>query len=153
MSSFDNTVCIREDILPEEQAYYIITMHRERLQHRRMSLSTQTAAGHDTPTNVQTTTQYSEPPRMGFSIQQNLNHAPAANIPTHSTAGLLKKAWDSGATAPVQGLPLSPQASMPHMVSAPTDFHTSVSNHAPALQKQPMVPLTRSSCLLGVCFR
>ncbi|CDJ35962.1 uncharacterized protein EMH_0019350 [Eimeria mitis] len=153
MSSFDNTVCIREDILPEEQAYYIITMHRERLQHRRMSLSTRTTAGYDTTTNPQTTTQFPEHPRMGLSTQQNLSRAPAANIPTPLTAELLKKTWDSGVTAPVQSLSGSTQANMPHRTPAPTDFHTAASNQAQTLEKQRMVPVARSSCLLGVCFR
>ncbi|CDJ47484.1 subtilisin-like protease, putative [Eimeria brunetti] len=95
MSSFDNTVCIREEILPEEQAYYIITMHRERLQHRRMSISTQTTAGHGIPTNMQDATQYSNRARNGMVNQQNLNHVPGSNISTPFTAGLLKKPWDS----------------------------------------------------------
>lgn len=153
MSSFDNTVCIREDILPEEQAYYIITMHKERLKHRRMPLSTQTPVALDKATNMQTTKQYSEQPRLGIPTHQNLNHVPTASIPTPFTSGLLKKPWDSDAPAPVQGLPRSPQANMPYQVSAATDIHTAVSNQAQILEKQRMMPLSRGSCLLGVCFR
>lgn len=157
MSSFDNTVCIREDVLPEEQAYYIISMHRERLRYMRESSTGQTTAGHRTPPSAQDATRTHAPSRIGQPAEHYRSPVPATYIPTPLTVGRVGHSW-TAASAPMQALPRRPEVNMQYAGSPP---HSSagalptatISNQAPHPEKQRVEPLARSSCLLGVCFR
>lgn len=144
MTSFDNTVCIREDILPEEQAYYIITMHRERLNQMRESPLRQTTAGYTAPTT------FSGAPRMEHA---NGNAFPqrAPYIPYPPSSGLMMRSHAVSPTAPVQALPTETQPRMPYQASPPGTLFLADSVEPPSLAKERLLP--KSSCLLGVCFR
>lgn len=158
MSSFDNTVCIREEVLPEEQAYYLISMHRERLRYMRESPSTgRIVSGHSLSSSGQTAARPHASLRTGQSAEHYLSPIPSVYIPTPLAAGRLGQSWAATSAATMPASPGSPQAKMsyggssPHVSAAPLLLASSSQPIHP--EKQRVVSQARSSCLLGVCFR
>lgn len=153
MSSFDSTVCIREDVLPEEQAYYIVSMHRERLRYLREAHAT----GRNVPARMQSEISPQASFRTGQAIKHNLTPLSGPYIPTPLTSGRPNNLSAASSAAPVQVLPATNQTSLPNVGRAQLVPRVTVpmpaSNVQPAQpEKQQVAPLAKSSCLLGVCF-
>lgn len=156
MSSFDNTVCIREDILPEEQAYYLISMHRERLRLLQGVPDGQLAARLNLPTNGQSQARF----RVAFNPRETTDSSGSEHLSNYMPSPLASGHMSQIRTAaePIPATPRGPDARIPQAGFPPHGVQMPASaNLIPSAgtypERQAAMSLTRGSCLLGVCFR
>ncbi|KAL8439925.1 hypothetical protein Efla_004850 [Eimeria flavescens] len=157
MSSFDNTVCIREDVLPEEQAYYLISMHRERMRLLREASEGLLPAGHIFTGGSGNAAQLLAHTRTGQPAELYRPHISYTHISTRYPAGPSSHSWPAAASTPgtaPQAIPVNniPLAGSPPALSGVSLLTTGTPIQVPYADNQQVAPLARGSCLLGVCI-
>ncbi|KAL8429841.1 hypothetical protein ACSSS7_006289 [Eimeria intestinalis] len=157
MSSFDNTVCIREDVLSEEQAYYLISMHRERMRSLREVPEGRVATGHILPAGEQSRRRHYGQISTGQVVEPFGSPISPTFSQNRLAAGSMSNSLSSAAPrlTSLQQVPISNDVTF-H--SSPQQLPKVPLQPAPAPvplrlpDKQQIVTLPRGSCLLGVCF-
>lgn len=150
LRSFDDTVCVREDILPEEQAFYLLSSHKERVRELRQgstSLNSASTAMLGPPTYRTATTPGS------VAVRPSIATSPG--IPTPLTAGLLPFAAPaqppalpySAASVAVAGIA---SAATPIQLQASVTPLGAASGQTPHTYT-PALPMASRPCLFGIC--